>query len=219
MNDDVPHNIYKLIDPEGVVRYIGITKVSRGEDRFEEHYVSKPPHTPKFFDRRESEYEAKLAEAEYKEKYQTHRSQGGWNGIEGVESKSNCMSQMGALGGKASGSANIAKMPKETLRENGRKTGAANLKKISKETLRANAARIPKETLRANGRKNIAKIPKETLREGGRKTGAVNIAKVPKETLRENASKTNTLKRERQIASYVNAGIPLPTHLRPSEER
>ena len=143
-----PHNIYKLIDLEGVVRYIGITKVSRGEDRFKEHLVSKPPHTFEIFDRRESEDEAKLAEADYKDGFQTHRHQGGWNGLEGIEGGPESMSQMGSLGGKVTGGATMAKMPKKILRENGRNFNP--------------------ELRRANGRKSIARMPKETLRANGR---------------------------------------------------
>jgi hypothetical protein len=110
----------------------------------------------------------------------------------------------GRAGGKVSGAANLAKIPRETLvasgKASGKANGAANLAKIPREILVANAAamndhentqksrsangkasiaKMPKETLVANQ----AKIPRETLVANGQATGASNLATIPKETL------------------------------------
>jgi hypothetical protein len=101
------------------------------------------------------------------------------------------------------GKANIAKMPKETLSDNGKTTGLDNLDKISRETLvgngkatgpangKASMSRMPKETLSANGKTNVAVMnghinTLENRRKQGQATGASNIAKMPKETLSDN---------------------------------
>ena len=142
-----------------------------------------------------------------------YRTGSKWNGHEKEETHTNNCSANGKKNGPA----------------NGKKNGPANLAKVSKETRSANGkrsvAKIPKETLRENGKKSIVKMPKEILRENGKKTGATNLAKIPKEILRNNGKKTgrknvaiiNANRRERQIASYVNAGIPVPKHLQESQ--
>ena len=104
------------------------------------------------------------------------------------------------------GKGSFAKIPKETLIDNGKKTGPANGKNFPSHIRSSNG--------RATGTANLANVSKETLSDNGK----VNMANMPKETLvangKANAKSVNSQRWRCLVTGHISNPGGLSTYQR-----